>query len=506
MTTGLDISSVLKASPPSDPTRRIYVNRNLDMGAIKAIGFDMDYTLVQYHQRHLDELTVAKTVEKLIKSFNYPEELHKVAVDYEFIIRGLVVDKQTGHICKVDQNRVVGRCYHGYQVLSDEERIELYGTKPIALTSERFIRVDTLFSLPESALMAGIIEHYKLSKRPLPVTPGQLCIDIRHAIDEAHQDGTLKSAILAAPDRYILPDPDLGATLHKLKLAGKKLFLLTNSEHYYTEAVMTHLLNDMLPFYESWHDYFDVILVNGRKPSFFNDPNPFIKLDEEGEPLQEEVKRFSPRHIYSGGNIHKFEELMNLNGAEILYVGDHIFSDIVISKRSAWWRTALVIQEMQGGVQHMIDHESQLNRIYQIDHAARQLDDMINYQRTLTRSLERVQKLIMALTSPETHVIDRTREHAEAEIKSLTDQLNTMLRESESLEREIDYKFNRYWGRPFREHHELSHFGAQVMSYADIYTSQVSNFLFYSPDQHFRAERSFLPHEREHLAPLFTST
>ena len=505
MTTGLDISAVLKASPPSDPTRRIYVNRNLDMDAIQAIGFDMDYTLVQYHQRHLDELTVAKTVEKLIHTFGYSEELHQVEVDYEFIIRGLVVDKQTGHICKVDQNRVVGRCYHGYQALSAEERIELYGTKPISLTSERFSRVDTLFSLPESALMAGIIEHYKLKKQPLPVTPGQLCIDIRQAIDQAHQDGTLKSAILADPHRYILPDADLGATLHKLKLAGKKLFLLTNSEHYYTEAVMTHLLNGVLPFYESWRDYFDVILVDGRKPSFFNDPNPFIRLDEQGDPLEGEVKSFLPRHVYSGGNIHKFEELMDLTGAEILYIGDHIFSDIVISKRSAWWRTALVIQEMKGGVQHMIEHASQLNRIYQIDRAARQLDDMINYQRTLMRSLERVQKLIVALTSPESHVIDSTREHAESEIKSLTDQLQSMLKESEHLEREIDSKFNRYWGRPFREHHELSHFGAQVMSYADIYTSQVSNFLFYSPNQHFRAERTFLPHEREHISPSHQS-
>jgi HAD superfamily 5'-nucleotidase-like hydrolase len=499
MTTGLDLSAVLKASPPSDPTRKIYVNRNLDMGAIKAIGFDMDYTLVQYHQRHLDELTVTKTVDKLIDRFNYPEELRDVQVDYDFIIRGLVVDKRNGNICKVDQNRVVGRCYHGYQALSDEQRIKEYGTKPISLSSERFIRVDTLFSLPESTLMAGIIEHYKRAGRDLPVPVGELCINIRHAIDEAHQDNTLKSAIIAAPDHYIIPDPDIGPTLHKLKLAGKRLFLLTNSEHYYTEAVMTHLLDGVLPFYESWRDYFDIILVNGRKPSFFNDLNPFIKLDDQGNPLDEEVTYLLPRHIYSGGNIHGFEEMTNLTGAEILYIGDHIFSDIVISKRSAWWRTALVIQEMREGIKHTVDHSTQLNRIHQIDRAARQLDDMINYQRTLTRSLERVQKLIVALTSPETHVIDSTREHAEREIKTLTEQLDAMLKEAEELERDIDIKVNRYWGRHFRERHELSSFGAQVMSYADIYTSQVSNFLFYSPDQHFRAERSFLPHEREHL-------
>ena len=127
MNHGLDLSAVLQASPPSDPTRRIYVNRNLDMGEIEAVGFDMDYTLVQYKQRALDELTIEKTIEKLITSFNYPEEIKNVTIDYDFIVRGLIVDKKTGHICKVDQNRVVGRCYHGYQMVSEEERLSLYG-------------------------------------------------------------------------------------------------------------------------------------------------------------------------------------------------------------------------------------------------------------------------------------------------------------------------------------------------------------------------------------------
>ena len=502
MTNGLDLSAVLKASPPSDPTRRVYVNRHLDMEEIQAIGFDMDYTLVQYQQRALDELTVEKTVNKLIDNFGYSEEIRQIELDYDFIIRGLVVDKKTGHICKVDQHRVVGRCYHGYQVISDEERISLYGLKPISLNSERFARVDTLFALPESTLMAGIIEYYKQKGETLPVSPGELCMNIRYAIDEAHRDNSLKAAIMANPEVYVLPDPDLGPTLHKLKLAGKKLFLLTNSEHYYTEAVMSYLLDGVLPFFESWRDYFDIILVNGRKPSFFNDPNPFIRLDQHGNELDEPVTALLPRQIYSGGNIHDLERMMNLTGAQILYVGDHIFADIVISKRSAWWRTALVIQEMREGVRLTVEHVEQFNRIYQLDQTARQLDDMINYQRTLTRSLERVQKLIVALTSPETHVIDSTRERAEQEIQNRTQQLNDILYEVEQIEAAIDQQFNKYWGSPFRERHELSHFGAQVKSYADIYTSQVSNFLFYSPDQHFRAARSFLPHEKEHLGHL----
>ena len=91
---------------------------------------------------------------------------------------------------------------------------------------------------------------------------------------------------------------------------------------------MSHLLDGVLPYFESWRDYFDIILVNGRKPSFFNDPNPFIRLDQHGNPLDEVVSELSPRQIYSGGNIHDLERMMNLTGAQILYVGDHIFQTL----------------------------------------------------------------------------------------------------------------------------------------------------------------------------------
>lgn len=497
---GLDLSGILSSAPPSDPTCRIYTNRNLDMSEIKAIGFDMDYTLIQYHQRPMDELAIRKTIDKLIESRGYPEEIRDAKLDLDFIIRGLVVDKHTGHICKLDQDRVVGRCYHGYQMITEEERKALYGTKPIALNNERFIRVDTLFSLPESTLMAGIIQYYKDQKLSLPKTPGELCIDIRMSIDEAHCDNSLKAEIMANLDLYIVKDPDLGPTLHKLKSTGKHLFLLTNSEAYYTEAVMSWQLDGVLPFYESWRDYFDVSIVSGRKPSFFQNPNPFYRLDEQGEPTEEPVECFSPRAIYSGGNLQELERLMGLTGDSILYVGDHVYSDILLSKRSAWWRTALVIQEMEEGITKGLSQAEHLRRIEQLDHAARKLDDSINYHMTLTRGLERVQKLLVALTSPETLVIDNTRDQAMKEIEKKKRLLARLIEELEELDGEVEQRFNKYWGQAFRERHELSLFGDQVLNYADIYTSKVSNFLFYSPDQHFRAARHFLPHERETLS------
>lgn len=492
----LDLSAILEARPPSDPARRIYTNRNLDMGTIEAIGFDMDYTLAQYHQRAMDDLSVRLTVDKLIANHGYPDEIREIPVDFDFIIRGLVVDKDTGHIFKLDEHRMVGRCYHGYRALNEEERRGLYAGKPIRFGADRYAFVDTLFSLSEITLVAGIIQHYEGAGRPLPWSYRKLFEDIRASIDEAHADNSIKNEILADLPKYIVKDNDLGATLHKLRSVGKRLFLLTNSEWFYTDAVMSFLLDDALPFYHSWRDYFDLVGVQACKPGFFTKAEPFMELNDEGDEIAE-TTRYKRRAIYRGGNINVLESMLGLNGDAVLYVGDHMYGDILRSKKSAAWRTALVVQEMAHSIKLTHENMGSLQRIRRLELAVRRLDDDINYHLTLLKSLGRVQQLIVALTTPETMVIDATREKAREELNRKRDLRRQTLDELEALEAEVDGHFNRYWGRIFRERNERSWFGAQLQSYADIYTGQVSNFLGYSPGQHFRAPREDMPHERE---------
>jgi hypothetical protein len=64
------------------------------------------------------------------------------------------------------------------------------------------------------------------------------------------------------------------------------------------------------------------------------------------------------------------------------------------------------------------------------------------------------------------------------------------------LSAEVDNSFNPFWGSVFKEGAENSRFGRQVENYACVYTSRVSNFLFYSPHQYFRAPRHWMPHEK----------
>ena len=65
-----------------------------------------------------------------------------------------------------------------------------------------------------------------------------------------------------------------------------------------------------------------------------------------------------------------------------------------------------------------------------------------------------------------------------------------------TLERSVEVGFNRYWGLTFKEGNENSRFGEQIEVYACIYTSRVSNFVFYSPMQYFRSPRAAMAHER----------
>jgi len=77
--------------------------------------------------------------------------------------------------------------------------------------------------------------------------------------------------------RYVHRDPDLALTLHKLRSAGKKLFLLTNSRWPYTEKMMTYLLGDAMVEYPSWRNYFDIVVVAATKPAFFQERRPLLE-------------------------------------------------------------------------------------------------------------------------------------------------------------------------------------------------------------------------------------
>lgn len=47
------------------------------------------------------------------------------------------------------------------------------------------------------------------------------------------------------------------------------------------------------------------------------------------------------------GNCEVFSDLIKCRGKDVLYIGDHIFGDILMSKTKRGWRTFLVIPELE---------------------------------------------------------------------------------------------------------------------------------------------------------------
>lgn len=483
-----------EASTRMERSRQIYCNRDLNLEKIDCVGFDMDYTLAPYHQEALDALSVKLTLERLVKERGYSPDILTIQPDPAFAIRGLVIDTWRGNVLKMDAHRHVGTGYHGFRELTSEER-KSYRDETIRLNdNSRFWLVDTLFALPEAFLYAAIIDRLHKDDPQKDHDFKRLYGDIRYCIDLAHRDGSIKTALMNETERYIRGhDEDLALTLHKFRSAGKRLFLLTNSFPVYSAHVMSHLLDGVLAEYPSWKNYFDIIITGASKPRFFTERAPFLVTNEEGKILGEEYQSLNKDVIYQGGNLIDFERMAGIGGERVVYVGDHIYGDIVRSKKSSAWRTVMIVQEMEGELTKSDQLRDQLTHLDSIDSEVFRLTERLTFDQTLAY---RIDDLISQGNGYDIDALKAARKELIKTRDQLRRRRRGLLAELDEAETALERSFNPYWGLIFRLANENTLFGEQVEDYACLYTSHVSNFLSYSPLHYFRAPRQLMPHER----------
>jgi 5'-nucleotidase len=460
---------------------RVFVNRNLKLGSIEWLGFDMDYTLVTYAQEAMDALSVEVTVKGLIRR-GYPEYLEHVRYDPRFPIRGLLIDKRLGHVLKMNHFQGILKGYHGTRQLSREDIAAHYWNQKIRPASARFHWIDTLFGLCEVTSYVAIIDA--LESHGAKFDFGRLFEDIRASIDEAHANGEVHNRVVANMSRFINKDPHLGATLHKLRCAGKKLFLLTNSPLHFTEKVMGYLLDSEMREYRSWQQFFNVVIVSAKKPNWFKGEHPF--LERRGDQLVDGVRNLYRGRIYEGGNLRDFETMTQTAGATVLYIGDHIYGDILRSKKDSVWRTAMIIQELDPELSAHRATAAELRRQIELQEMRESQEDELRFYQARLKELGKV-------ANGASDEADRRR--VKRAIDYVRHALATINEEQEALERRVDHAFHPYWGSLLKEQGELSSFGAQVARYADVYMRSVSSLRHYSPEQFFRSPYDFMPHE-----------
>ncbi|MED6247965.1 Cytosolic purine 5'-nucleotidase, partial [Ataeniobius toweri] len=345
------------------PAMRVFVNRSLAMEKIKCFGFDMDYTLAVYKSPEYESLGFDLIVEHLV-SIGYPQELLNFVYDPSFPTRGLVFDTMFGNLLKVDAYGNILVCAHGFNFLRGPEIREMYPNKFIQRgDTDRFYILNTLFNLPETYLFACLVDFFSNCPRYTSCESGfkdgdlfmsykSMFQDVRDAVDWVHFKGSLKEKTVENLEKYVAKDPKLPLLLSRMNEVAK-VFLATNSDYKYTEKIMTYLFD--FPHgpkpdttHRPWQSYFDLILVDARKPVFFGEGTVLRQVDSTTGRLKIGTYTGPLQHgiVYSGGSSDIVCDLLGAKGKDIIYIGDHIFGDILKSKKRQGWRTFLVIPEL----------------------------------------------------------------------------------------------------------------------------------------------------------------
>jgi 5'-nucleotidase len=444
----------------------------------------MDYTLVHYRIDAWERAAFEAAIRPLAMR-KWPVE--DLAFAPTSVIQGLAFDLELGNLVKATRFGYVIQAHHGTRPLSFEDQREIYGSTFVDLAEPRWEFMNTLFSLSEANLFAQLVDRLDAGKLPENLSYRELHRILRGALDEAHNLGELKTQIAADPDRFVELDPELPLTLLDQKEAGKRLLLVTNSEWSYTRSMMSYALDRFLPGGMKWRDLFDLVIVEARKPAFFSGSHAVYRLvDEERGLLRPHRGALEPEGVYLGGDASMVESGLGLSGAQILYVGDHLFGDVHVSKDMLRWRTGLILREIEPEISAMEESREAEAKLRDLMSRKIQLDNRIAHLRLVRQRAKQDYGPQSASASIEA---------LEAAIKGATDESLALDAEVAPLAKTFGSLGNPTWGPLMRAGNDKSLFARQVERYADVYTSRVSNFLAATPFAYLRAARASLPHD-----------
>ncbi|CAG0915550.1 unnamed protein product [Notodromas monacha] len=496
------------------PQHRVFVNRSLHLEKIRFVGFDMDYTLAVYKSPEYETL-VFEMVKKRLVDMGYPKGIHDFEYDPSFPIRGLWYDFRYGNLLKVDAYGNILTCVHGFRFLKINEIRALYPNKFLQLDESRVHVLNTLFDVPVTYIIACVVEYFSSPVRcPEAVaTPTGIKLagcymsfqsifgDVRAAVDYVHVY-QLKPATVAQLDAFVERDPNLPILLSRLRASGKRLFLLTNSDFAYTNTIMEYILGDGEDHRKEGREgcwwatkYFDYVVCDANKPKFFREGTLLRAVDPVthelslGVPLnlQKSTTDMYVKHkessgsrkcngedgttsdtpvmqtaIYAGGSCDVLTELMGAKGKDVLYVGDHIYGDILKSKKLRGWRTFLVVPELTQELLVWTQKETLFTQLQGLD---ARMSDMY---KNLDSSAE-------------------TRSREQRDMEELRDS-----RRKVTHDMEMSYGL---LGSLFRSGSRPTFFASQVMRYADLYAAAFFNLVNYPLFYMFNAPPVLMAHE-----------
>ncbi|ETO13932.1 hypothetical protein RFI_23434 [Reticulomyxa filosa] len=248
-----------------------------------------------------------------------------------------------------------------------------------------------------------------------------------------------------------------------------KLFLLTNTSYKLIRSACEYLLEDVVKELglKDWHAIFDWIIVQAKKPSWFNVPNrPFREFDLNTEQfVLSHVKEMKKNRVYFGGCLNEFNQMTGLQSHEVLYFGDNVTSDLTGPFKAGQWKTCGIVRELEKevSVNNNPVFVSMLLQILDIEnllHDAQHLKD------------------------PNSMAI-----------------LNSLREARHDLRDKMKRIYNTQFGSIFRTHSTRTLYFHFLARYSDLYTSRVTNMLQYDMGHCFQPRRSFYDHEPNYWMP-----
>lgn len=184
--------------------------------------------------------------------------------------------------------------------------------------------------------------------------------------------------------------------------------------------------------------------------------------------------------VFQGGNWQHLHALLEIEaGEDVLYVGDHLYSDVLRSKRTLGWRTALIVPELEHEMKVFSEKKPMAKRVTELRKLRDELShygDVLRRELNLAKTNEEKENLLEQLEKIETD---------DAMIKEVCGELNY----------NYHMAFHPVWGQMFKAGYQDSRFAFYTTNYSCLYTSKASNLGLASTERSYRTGGERSPHD-----------
>ncbi|POI24711.1 hypothetical protein CIB84_011539, partial [Bambusicola thoracicus] len=178
-------------------------------------------------------------------------------------------------------------------------------------------------------------------------------------------------------------------------------------------------------------------------------------------------------------------DLLGVKGKDILYMGDHIFGDILKSKKRQGWRTFLVVPELAHELQVWTEKSGPPPPSGAPPALGTAAAPVLSWSFALAELFEELRSLDLLLAELYQHLDSGSSERPD---------ISSIKRRIQKVTHEMDMCYGKM-GSLFHCGSHQTLFASQLMRYADLYAASFLNFLYYPFSYLFRAPSVLMAHE-----------